>query len=53
MWVHFNYKKGLKRHIESKYEGMRYPCDKFEYSAISKGYLKIHIDSKEKGVSYL
>ena len=36
MWVHFNYKKGLKRHIESKHEGVWYPRDKCEYTSTTQ-----------------
>ena len=34
----------LKRHIESKHEGVRYPCDKCEYAATTTSILK-HIES--------
>ena len=36
--------KNLKRHIESKHDGVRYPCDKCEYAATWKGNLKKHLN---------
>ena len=38
------------KHIESKHEGVRCPCDKCEYAATEAGSLKRHIKSKHKGV---
>ena len=40
--------KRSKETFESKHEGMRYPCDKCEYSAISKGYLKYTLTVKRR-----
>jgi len=38
----------LRRHTESKHEGIRYSCDKCEYSATTTSNLKRHIGSKHK-----
>ena len=35
----------LKRHIETKYEGVRYPCDKCEFAGTTGSHLKRHIES--------
>ena len=42
----------LKRHIKSKYEGVRYPCSQFEFAASRASYLKKHVESKYIGVRY-
>ena len=36
----------LKRHIESKHEGVRYPCPECEYVAPSAQGLKRHLKKK-------
>ena len=42
----------LKRHVESKHEGVRYPCMKCDYVTTRKNYLEAHIESIHEGVSY-
>ena len=42
----------LKRHIETKHEGIRYPCDLCEFSATRPSDLKTHKDSKHEGIRY-
>ena len=36
----------LRRHVESKHEGVRYPCNKCEYAATQAGGLKRHTKRK-------
>ena len=45
-------KTTLKRHVESKHEGVRYPCDQCEYSSVKSWSLKKHKEAKHGGVSY-
>ena len=40
----------LKKHIESKHEGVRYLCDKCEYAATTESSVKRHIKNKHEGV---
>ena len=42
----------LKRHKESKHEGIRYPCDQCEYAATRVSSLKQHKESKHEGFRY-
>ena len=42
----------LKIHVESKHEGVRYPCNQCEYAATQPGVLKIHIENIHEGVRY-
>ena len=37
---------GLKTHIESKHEEVRYPCEKCDYTGTAVGHLKKHIKGK-------
>ena len=39
----YNTKQGLKTHIESIHDGVRYPCSQCPYRASGKGTLKKHI----------
>ena len=41
-----------KRHIETKHEGVRYPCYKCEYAATRAIHLKRYIETKHEGVRY-
>ena len=45
-------KRNLKRHVESKHQGVCYSCDYCAYKATTKGNLKIHVESKHQGVCY-
>ena len=38
----------LKRHSQSKHEGVRYPCDQCEFASTDSSYLKKHKRSKHK-----
>ena len=38
--------------IRNKHEGVKYPCDKCEYSATTASNLKVHIENKLQGVRY-
>ena len=40
----------LKRHKESKHEGIRYPCDQCGYAATTVSNLKQHKESKHEGI---
>ena len=42
----------LKRHKESKHEGIRYPCPECNYVAQTAWKLKIHKESKHEGIRY-
>ena len=42
----------LKRHKESKHEGIRYTCDQCEYVTTGSSHLKQHIKSKHEGIRY-
>jgi len=33
----------LKTHIDSKHEGVRYPCSQCEFLATTASYLKVHV----------
>ena len=48
----FTFKQSLVRHIQSKYEGVKYACNKCEYQATTQGSLTIHIQSKHEGLKY-
>jgi len=39
----------LKKHVESKHEGVRYPCSHCEHAATNAYNLKKHVKSKHKG----
>ena len=39
----------LKRHKACKHEGVRYPCDKYEYAATTLTALKQHKQSQHEG----
>jgi len=43
---------GLKRHIESKHEGIQYFCEQCNYVSSEKGNLKKHILNKHEGIRY-
>ena len=38
----------LKRHTESKHEGIRYPCDQCKYATTRPSHIKRHKESKHK-----
>ena len=38
----------LKRHVESKHEGVRYPCSKCDFVATQASSLKIHVKNKHE-----
>ena len=42
----------LRRHIESKHEGVKYACNLCDYQATQQGKLTIHIQSVHEGVKY-
>ena len=42
----------LKRHKESKHEGIRYPCLECYYAATTAGDLKKHMENKHEGIRY-
>ena len=42
----------LKKHIKSKHEGVRYPCDQCDYLATASYNLKRHIVRRHEGVKY-
>ena len=46
----FSRRDGLKLHIQSKHEGVKYACNQCDYQATTQGYIKRHIQSKHKGV---
>ena len=43
---------GLKRHVESKHEGIQYFCEQCNYVSSEKGNLKKHILNKHEGIRY-
>ena len=45
-------KDHLKRHIQSKHEGVRYACNQCDYQASYNCDLRRHIQSKHEGVRY-
>ena len=45
-------RKSSKRYLESKHEGVRYPCDKCEYDVTISCHMKEHFESKHDGVRY-
>ena len=42
----------LNKHIQSKHEGARYPCDQCDYQATQQFHLQTHVQSKHEGVKY-
>ena len=48
----YKWKHALVRHIRSKHEGVRYPCNQCEYQATTQGSLKTHKESIHEGVKY-
>ena len=42
----------LIRHIESRHEGVRYPCSECEFISTRANELKIGVESKHEGVRY-
>ena len=40
------HKSGLRYHISSKHEGLRFACTKCNYKSTSKNYLAKHINKK-------
>ena len=52
MWVSSSLAGDLKIHVESKHEGVRYPCSQCEHAATTAEALKIHVKSKHDGVRY-
>ena len=42
----------LKRHKESKHEGVRYQCEQCDVSTTTKGDLSRHRRSKHEGIKY-
>ena len=42
----------LQKHIHSKHEGIKYPCDQCDKQFTGKGHLKKHIQSQHKGIKY-
>ena len=45
----FTTKPGLKLHIESKHEGVKFACMQCEYQATRQSALTRHIQSKHEG----
>ena len=43
---------GSKINKKRKLEGVRYPCNKCEYSATKRNHLTEHIKNKHEGVRY-
>ena len=43
---------GLKKHTESKHEGIVYPCDECSFSSIRAFHLKHHKEAKHDGIRY-
>ena len=42
----------MKKHIQSKHEGIKYPCNQCDYQATKQGSLQTHIQSKHEGIKY-
>ena len=42
----------LKQHIQSKHEGVKYPCNHCDYKFTSQGSLTRHIQSVHEGIKY-
>ena len=40
----------LIRHIQSKHEGIKYPCSECDYKASERGQLRKHFKSKHENV---
>ena len=45
-------KRTMMRHYREKHEGVKYPCNQFEYQATQRSNLQIHILAKHEGVKY-
>ena len=43
----------LRRHVETKHEGVRYPCDQCDYKATREDKLKRHKENRHENVRYL
>merc|ERR1711964_598676 len=43
---------GMKRHIQSVHNGIRYPCPHCDHQATTKGNLKIHTQSVHEGMKH-
>ena len=52
MRIRCNYSKQSEKHNEIKHKGVRYLCDKCEYSTSRASLLKRHIENKHEGVRY-
>ena len=48
MWLYFKGKKNLKKHIESKDDGLCYKCDQCEFISKGKYILKSYIKTKHE-----
>ena len=42
----------MGRHIKSKHEGVKYPCNQCDYKATGKRHLPQHVKSQHEGVKY-
>ena len=40
------------KHLKSKHQGVKYPCDQCDYKATQKGDLLRHLKSIHEGVKY-
>ena len=43
----------LQKHIQSKHEDIKYPCNQYDKQFTGKGHLKKHIQSERKVLSIL
>ena len=50
--IYYSSTRNLKKPVESKDEGVKYPCVNCEYAATSTWNLKKHVESKDEGVKY-
>ena len=48
----FTTKYNLQKHIQSKHEGIKYPCNHCDYQATQQCSLKNHMQSKHEGIKY-
>ena len=46
----YNSRQDLRRHIQSKHEGLRYACNQCEYQASYNSDLRKHIQSQHGGM---
>ena len=46
------YQSNLLIHIQSKHEGIKYPCNQCDYQATRQSSLQRHIESRHEGIKY-